>query len=292
MSEDSTSRVGEVVGERYRLDELLSRGGQGSIYAATDLVDGESVAVKVLSGAKARDPELRERMFREARAMVSLSGTAAVRVLDQKWSARGELCLILERLHGRDFEDYLQQREGLDLPLALHEVVAMLEPIAVTLEAAHAAGILHRDVKPANIFVCTNGTVRLLDFGFAKFITLRGLTRLGYVAGSPSYIAPETWGGKHDSLDHRVDVYALGAVVFRALAGRPPFAAEQLLELYQLVMHAPRPSLHALRPDLPADIDAWVEQALAIDPHQRFSSATALFGALAALARRDVKPND
>lgn len=290
VTDEAARRVGEVIGGRYRLDALLSRGGQGFVFAATDLVDNEPVAVKILSGARAQDPEWRERMFREARAMVSLAGTAAVRVLDQKWSDNGELCLVLERLLGVDFEDYLERRHAENRPVELRELVALLEPIAVTLEAAHNAGILHRDVKPANIFVLDSGGVRLLDFGFAKFITLRGLTRLGYVAGSPSYIAPETWSGKSDGLDHRIDVYALGAVAFRALAGRPPFQTDKVVDLYRLVTTAPRPSLHALRPDLPQEIDAWVEHALAIDPEERFMSARALWSALAAVARRSAEP--
>lgn len=223
--------------------------------------------------------------------MVNLAGTAAVRVLDQKWSDHGELCLILERLHGVDFEEYLTRREAAGSRVEVKELVDLLEPITATLEAAHAAGILHRDVKPANIFVVDDGSVRLLDFGFAKFITLRGLTRLGFVAGSPSYIAPETWSGTSDALDHRVDVYALGAVAFRALAGRPPFKAEKVVDLYQLVMHAPRPSLHALRPDLPPEIDDWVERALAIDPNERFLSARALWSALGAVALRSINPS-
>lgn len=284
MHEDNRDRTGEVIGGRYRLDELLSSGGQGCVFAATDLKDKEQVAVKTLTGAKAQDPEWRERMFREARAMVSLSGTAAVRVLDQKWSDSGELCLILERLHGSDFQDYLSDREERGERFSLPDVLRLLEPIAKTLDAAHSAGILHRDVKPANIFVVSDGSVRLLDFGFAKFVTLRGLTRLGYIAGSPSYIAPETWGGESDGLDRRIDVYGLAAVVFRALAGRPPFQAEQLADLFRLVTNAPRPSLHALRPDLPPDIDAWVHQALAIDPEQRFSHVRALWNALGAIA--------
>jgi eukaryotic-like serine/threonine-protein kinase len=279
-------RLGELIGERYRLDELLSRGGQGAVYAGTDVRDNGQVAIKVLNGEKAADPEWRERMFREARAMVSLSGTAAVRVLDQKWSERGELCLVLERLHGVDFEDYLAGREGMGQRFSLPELVALLEPIAKTLEAAHGAGILHRDVKPANIFVVEGGGVRLLDFGFAKFITLRGLTRLGYVAGSPSYIAPESWSGSPDGLDHRIDVYGLATVAFRALAGRPPFQANTVLDLHRLVTHAARPSLHALRPDLPADIDAWVEQALAIDPDERFMSVRALWSSLGGIAEQ------
>jgi serine/threonine-protein kinase len=290
VSEQAARRVGEVIGGRYRLDSLLSRGGQGAVFAATDLVDNESVAVKVLNGAKASDPEWRERMFREARAMVSLAGTAAVRVMDQKWSERGELCLILERLHGVDFEEYLARREAAGQQLGVKELVDLLEPIAETLAAAHNSGILHRDVKPANIFVLDAGGVRLLDFGFAKFITLRGLTRLGYVAGSPSYIAPETWSGKSDVLDHRIDVYGLAAVAFRALAGRPPFQTEKVADLYQLVITAPRPSLLALRPDLPPEIDGWVEHALAIDPDERFMSVRALWSALGAVALRSLNP--
>lgn len=275
-----------MIGERYRLDQLLSRGGQGAVYAGTDLRDQEEIAVKVLNGDKARNPEWRERMFREARAMVNLAGTAAVRVLDQKWSDRGELCLILERLHGVDFEDHLAKRETAGQRFALLELVTLLEPIALTLDAAHQAGILHRDVKPANIFVVASGGVRLLDFGFAKFITLRGLTRLGYVAGSPSYIAPESWSGSTDGLDHRIDVYGLATVLFRALSGRAPFQAKAVLELHKLVTEAPRPSLHALRPDLPVDIDDWVQQALAIHPDERFMSVRALWSALRVIAEK------
>jgi serine/threonine-protein kinase len=284
--EADRDRTGEVIGGRYRLDHLLGRGGQGYVFAATDLQDGEQVAVKTLSGPKAEDPEWRERMFREARAMVSLVGTSAVRVLDQKWSDKGELCLILERLHGRDFEDYLAERELKQQPFGLGELVDLLTPVARTLETAHEAGILHRDIKPSNIFIANQGNVRLLDFGFAKFISLRGLTRLGHVAGSPSYIAPEAWGGQPDKLDARVDVYGLAAVVFRALAGRPPFQAAKVYDLYRMVTEAKRPSLLEYRPDLPEDIDGWVEQSLAIDPNQRFSQIGALWTSISVLVTR------
>jgi serine/threonine-protein kinase len=284
------ARIGEVIGGRYRLDHLLGKGGQGHVFAGTDLRDGEAVAVKTLSGPKAEDPEWRERMFREARAMVSLVGTSAVRVLDQKWSDRGELCLILERLHGRDFEDYLEQREQAGKPFGLAELIDLLTPVALTLESAHAAGILHRDIKPSNIFITDKGEVRLLDFGFAKFISLRGLTRVGHVAGSPSYIAPEAWGGQPDRLDARVDVYGLAAVVFRALAGRPPFQAAKVYDLYRMVTEAERPSLAKLRPDLPEDIDFWVEQSLAILPDHRFSTIRALWTSVSVLASRASAP--
>lgn len=284
VQDDTARRIGEIIGGRYRLDGLLGSGGQGQVFAATDLRDGESVAVKTLSGSKALDPEWRERMFREARAMVNLAGTAAVRVLDQKWSEKGELCLILERLYGRDLEEYLSERETRGERPTIAEVIELLAPIASTLDVAHGAGILHRDLKPGNIFILDDGSVRLLDFGFAKFISLRGLTRMGQVAGSPSYIAPEAWSGKPDALDARVDVYGFAAVIFRVLAGRPPFQAGRVYDLYKLVTQAPRPSLHALRPDLPADIDAWVQQSLAIDPSERFSQVRASWTALGGLA--------
>ncbi len=291
MTEDADkNRIGEVIGGRYRLDHLLGKGGQGHVFAATDLRDGEQVAVKTLSGPKAEEPEWRERMAREARAMVRLVGTSAVRVLDQKWSDRGELCLILERLHGRDFEDYLAELEGRQKQLALGELVDLLTPVALTLESAHAAGILHRDIKPSNIFITKTGEVRLLDFGFAKFVSLRGLTRVGHVAGSPSYIAPEAWGGQPDRLDARVDVYGLAAVVFRALAARPPFQAAKVYDLYRMVTEAKRPSLRQFRPDLPPDIDDWVEQSLAIDPNHRFSQIRALWNALSGIVARATVP--
>jgi serine/threonine-protein kinase len=214
-----------------------------------------------------------------------------VRVLDQKWSDRGELCLILERLHGRDFEEYLADREAQRKKLGLGELVDLLTPVALTLEAAHAAGILHRDIKPSNIFITNTNEVRLLDFGFAKFVSLRGLTRVGHVAGSPSYIAPEAWGGQPDTLDARVDVYGLAAVVFRALAARPPFQAAKVYDLYRMVVEAERPSLRQFRPDLPQDIDDWVQQSLAIDPNHRFSQIRALWNALSGIvAQASVPP--
>jgi serine/threonine-protein kinase len=173
--------------------------------------------------------------------------------------------------------------------LSLEQVVQLLGPIADTLGAAHAIGIVHRDLKPGNIFVVDaahGGGARLLDFGYAKFLRSPSFTAQGTVAGSPSYIAPEAWAGKSSALDHRMDVYGLGAVVFRCLARRPVFDASSLGDLLILATTAERPSLHALRPDLPAKIDDWVRAALAIDPAERFSSIAALWRAFGSMAVR------
>jgi serine/threonine-protein kinase len=246
------------------------------------LRDNDEVAVKVLAQAFAGDPSWHERMFRERDAMASLSGTAAVRVLDQKWTSDGALCLVMELLQGKDLEQFLQENiEGSGRRLRAAALPEIFGPIVDTLEVAHAQGIVHRDLKPGNIFIVLGGPrpgVRLLDFGFAKFTRMPSVTAAGFVAGSPSYIAPETWMGKPP--DHRVDIYALGALIFRALAGRPPFYAQDLGQMLMLATSSERPSLRELRPDLPAGIDDWVHQALAINAEERFVRVRGMWNAL------------
>jgi serine/threonine-protein kinase len=247
--DDKRGREGEIIGGRYQLHGLLDKGGQGSVYLARDLRDQDEVAVKVLSEAFAQDPTYRERMFREARAMAALSGTAAVRVLDQQWTSDGALCLVMELLRGKDLENFLHSIESRGIVLPVRAMAEIFTPIVDTLQVAHAQGIVHRDLKPGNIFVIDpqyGGGVRLLDFGFAKFTRMPSFTAAGFVAGSPSYIAPEAWMGK--TPDHRVDVYALGALIFRALAGQPPFYSQDLREMLMKVTSNERPGLHVLRP--------------------------------------------
>lgn len=277
-SSRTLERIGELVGGRYELCELIASGGQGHIYRATDIHAGDAVAVKVLRSEFAQDVQWRERMYREARALCTLSGTSAVRVFDQKWSSDGALCIVMELLEGTHLEDALQRREDGGLKLAPSELVELLAPVVDTLEMAHRNSIIHRDLKPANIFVQVDGSVRLLDFGFAKFERLLAMTKFGQVAGSPSYLAPESWGGDSSVLDRRVDVYGLASVMFRALAGRPPFQGDMGALLRQ-VTTAPRPKLTHFRADLPTALDDWAETALAVSPEHRFDSVRALWNA-------------
>jgi eukaryotic-like serine/threonine-protein kinase len=277
-------RTDEVIGGRYRVLNLIDRGGQGAVYRALDMRDGDEVAVKVLSAPDIDGAEWRERMFREAHALTVLSGTAAVRVYHQVWAGDGALCLIMELLHGSDFEDYLRAREAAGEQQSVLGLAPLMEPVVETLEAAHGVGILHRDIKPANIYVQHDGSVRLLDFGLAKFVRMRSLTAAGFVAGSPSYIAPEGWKGKTQLLDQRIDVYGLAAVIFRALTGKPPFAAEDVRDVLLQATRGERPSLYALRPDLRPEVDDWVRQALAIEPADRFTRVHAMWQALKSVA--------
>jgi eukaryotic-like serine/threonine-protein kinase len=271
-------RTGELIGGRYELCDVIASGGQGHVYRAKDVLAGDWVAVKVLRAEFAQDVAWRERMYREARALCTLSGTSAVRVFDQKWASDGALCIVMELLDGMHLEDVLHVREDRGLVMSPRDLSPILAPVVDTLEMAHRNAIIHRDLKPANIFVQIDGSVRLLDFGFAKFERLLAMTKFGQVAGSPSYLAPECWGGDSSILDRRVDVYGLASVIFRALTGRPPFEGD-IVTLLRQVTTAPRPRLGAFRPDLPSALDDWAETALAIAPEQRFDSVGALWNA-------------
>lgn len=272
------SRTGELVGGRYELADVVASGGQGHIYRARDVQAGDWVAVKVLRDEFAKDTQWRERMFREARALCTLSGTSAVRVFDQRWTADGALCIVMELLEGVHLEATLRDMEHRKRTISPAHLALLLDPVVDTLEVAHRNAIIHRDLKPANIFVLTDGSVRLLDFGFAKFERLMAMTHFGQVAGSPLYLAPEAWSGDSSVLDRRVDVYGLSATIFRSLCRRPPFKGEAL-KLLELVTTAPRPKITDLRPDLPPALDDWAQTALAIDPNARFDSVRAMWNA-------------
>jgi serine/threonine protein kinase len=274
--------LGETIARRYRLLEVIGRGGYCVVYRAADLHLLDEVAVKVLHDVHARDPGFVERMDREYSALDALRGTAAPVV--HAFHREGKhVFLVMELLTGRDFESHLTQTERKHGLLSTGRFVRYLSPIVDTLEAAHERGIVHRDLKPANIFVLENGDplgVRLLDFGLAALRSSRPITGPGMVIGSPSYIAPEMWQRTSREIDHRADIYSMGAIIFRALTGSVPFPAESMLQKLEAATKAERPSLHALRPDLPLSVDQWTAQALAVDPEKRFSRIRAMWNAI------------
>jgi serine/threonine-protein kinase len=274
--------TGRILDGRYQLLELIGQGNHGIVYRAVDQVSRYEVAVKLLRDVEA-NPEYYVRMVREARAMAALAGTSAVQVHGFGSDVDGVFYIVMELLSGVNFEEHLGRVEARGGHLAAARMVQILDPIIATLEAAHDRGIVHRDLKPSNIFLLDaerGGGVRLLDFGLVKLMGARPLTRQGMVAGSPSYIAPEAWAGNPSKLDHRIDVYSFAVIVFRVLSGTVPFDTGDLFEKLTLVTSGKRPSLRALRPDLPPDIDYWVEQAMAIKPEDRFARMRAMWHAL------------
>lgn len=278
-------RVGQVIGQRYELRQVVGRGGQGMVYRALDKWSQREVAVKVLGSKAAREPQMVERLMREQQAMSALKGTSAVELFDVCRGNDGELCLVMELLRGTDLDEHLFTLEARGERMPLRRVAAVFDPIVDTLETAHAAGILHRDLKPANIFLLEDGNVRLLDFGMARLKRSAPLTAAGTVMGSPSFMAPEAWKGVSDLLDHRADVYSLGVILFRVLAGQLPFGGDSLKDKFLGATSASRPSLRRLRPDLPPAADEWVETALAVDREQRFGNVRALWNAFLTVFR-------
>ena len=266
---------GDVIDDRYRLGDIIGTGGHGMVFRAEDLDLSAPVAVKCLHPNITSEPVFTTRIAREARAMGLLSGTSATQILAFNQSRKGTLYIVMELCEGQDLEAYLTGIERKGQKLGLDRALELIEPVVDTLEVAHGRGIVHRDVKPANVFVLrkkTRGVVRLLDFGLAKEVGGSTVTRPGTITGSPSYMAPEVWAGKPQDLNHRVDIYSLGSVVFRMLGGRLPFPARKMVELLRAVSSDPRPSLRALRPDLPEGVDAWAARALAVAPEDRHAS--------------------
>jgi eukaryotic-like serine/threonine-protein kinase len=276
-------RPGDVINNRYRILERLGSGAHGVVYRARDLETRGELALKFLGEGKGLDPELSQRMEREALAMARLRGTSAVYVHGIATAQDGMLYVAMEMLYGKDFEEYLADAEKVGGRIKAARLLEILRPVAGTLEQAHHQGIIHRDLKPSNVFIvdaAKGGGVRLLDFGLAKVLDASTLTTDGVIAGTPSYIAPEAWRGTSKTLDHRIDVYALGVIVFRALSGRLPPPSSNVLEICKWATSGERPSLHALRPSLPAGVDAWIQKALAIFPNERFQSIAAAFTGL------------
>ncbi len=267
--------TGSVLRESYRMLELLGRGGMGEVYEAQRLDDGRRVAIKVLFPHLAEQTQMLERFRREALAARRLPLACAPEVLDVGETPDGTHYIVMERLFGEDLAALLRRRGKLEPD----EVGKLLDHIAAALDAAHAQAIVHRDLKPQNVFLVESGDwpdVRLLDFGIARLrdgIGVDTITADAVVLGSPGFLAPEQARGDSASIGPHTDVFALGAILYRALTGVNGFPSRNAAQaIYEAIHYTPiEPS--KVRPDLPAQLDAVIAQALAKDPAQRYASA-------------------
>ena len=262
----------EVIADRYRLDGLLGRGGMGEVRLGHDERLGRPVAVKLLHHSMAADEGARRRFEDEARAAAQLVHPNAVAVFDTG-EHEGIPYIVMECLPGRTLADEIA--EG---PMPAPRVRAVALQVLSALEAAHRAGVIHRDVKPGNILLTADGTAKVGDFGIAK--TAEGLdhTATGMIVGTPSYLAPERITGSPATA--RSDLYAVGVVLYEALAGAKPFHDRSPLALAAALQHeAPRP-LGALAPGADAALVAATERAMARDPADRFASASSMGAAI------------
>ncbi|MCX6462137.1 MAG: serine/threonine-protein kinase, partial [Pseudonocardiales bacterium] len=272
----------------YRIEELLGRGGMGEVYRAHDTERDRQVALKVLPAHLAEDTEYQERFRRECRAAARLNEPHIVPI-HTFGEIDGRLFLDMRLVEGTDLASWLKTYGAMPADAA----VSVVSQVAAALDAAHAAGLIHRDVKPSNVLLAgvQGGIVDrevfayLFDFGIARaqdgMSDDPALTRAGTMPGSLAYVAPERFSGVEG--DPRADVYALACVLHQALTGHPPYEGD-LATLMRSHLGAPPPRPSSTRPDLPAGLDQVVAQGMAKDPAQRPASA----GALAAAARREI----
>jgi hypothetical protein len=261
---------GQVLAQRYRIQRLLGKGGMGAVYLAEDEVLGELVALKVISSAFATDEvAMVARFRREAAAARKVSSPSVIRIHDLGEARPGLLYLSMEYFAGRTLTEVIAQR-GV---VPLKDVQDMLQQIGAGLEAAHQVGVVHRDLKPSNILVGERGMVKIIDFGLATTQVADGLTATGTMLGTPHYMAPEQVRGK--PVDARTDVYALGALAYHLVCGRPPFAGDNPIAIGFAHLSEPVTAPRQLRKDVPPALEGAIVAALAKAPEDRPVSAKA-----------------
>ena len=262
-----TLAIGEVVADKYRIERLLGSGGMAEVYAAINIRTDRRVALKWILPALAASPEVLARFRREALAAGRINHPNVVTIFDVV-EHQSSACLVMEMLSGETLADRMK-RTG---PMAFVEAVAIMLPAMRGVAAAHFHGVIHRDLKPDNIFLCmdADGSIRdckVLDFGVSKLTvadaaTTGDITLSGNVVGTPEYMAPEqVRAGKH--ADHRIDIYSLGVVFYEMLAGRPPFVGEHFSGLMLDIMQRDPPPLVSLRTDVPRRLAGVIHRALA-----------------------------
>ena len=267
------AEIGSVLGGRYRLVELLGQGGMATIYRATDAQLGRDVAVKILRPEYGRDPDFVSRFRMEAQSVASLSSPNVVAVHDFGMDPVGPF-IVMDYVDGEDLATLLR-RTG---PLQPRQSARIAVEVARALAAAHARGIIHRDIKPGNILLAQDGRVQVADFGIARAIADAQMTLPGTTLGSVQYMSPEQARG--EPATERSDLYSLGVVLFEMLTGRRPFEGDSAasIAMARLTPPVPLPSQH--RRSIPPTLEAICRRAMAIDAAERFPSANAMADAL------------
>jgi eukaryotic-like serine/threonine-protein kinase len=258
--------VGEVLADRYEVEELVGAGGMSSVYRAHDRLLDRKVALKVMHQHYGEDPEYVERFRREARSVAALSHPNVVTVID-RGEHEGRQFIVFEYVDGENLKQLIQRRGPAPVATALE----LAKQIAQALSFAHQQGLVHRDVKPQNVLLNGDGAAKVTDFGIARSIDVKhGVTQTGTVLGTSDYIAPEQAQGQ--SVDAQTDVYSLGVVLYELLTGEVPFPGESFVAVAMRHINEPPPPVRDKRPDVPPRVEAAVQRAMAKDPADRFAS--------------------
>lgn len=270
-----------VAGGKYRVDRVLGIGGMGVVVAATHLHLGQAVAIKFMLPAALKDKESVERFLREARSAAQLRSEHVTRVLDVGTLETGAPYIVMEYLEGLTLDAFLEQGNSLSIGEAVEYTIQVCEAVA----EAHARGIIHRDIKPTNLFLTRTADkqalVKVIDFGLSKTIgaNSRKITKDFTVMGTPTYMSPEQLRSTSD-VDTRTDIWALGVVLYELLSGQVPFEAESIAEVCALVLGSPPRPIEAERRDVPPGLAAVITRCLQKEPDDRFATVAELAEAL------------
>src|SRR3954466_12779695 len=275
-----------LLAQRYRLERRLAQGGMAEVWLATDMSLSRQVAVKVLKSTLAADPVVAERFRREVITVARLSHPNIVAVHDTI-DYDGRQAVVMQLVNGKSLRQLLDEQKRLGPELTMH----IGSCVASALDAAHGAGLVHRDVKPGNILITPDGRVLLTDFGIAKGLGVTGddLTSANVMMGTAKYLSPEQVRGK--KLDGRADLYSLGLVLYECLAGRVPFLGETDTDTALARLNRDPPDLARLRPTLPYGLAELIHRLLARRPMDRFATGSDLRVALTRIATRADAPN-
>jgi predicted Ser/Thr protein kinase len=267
---------GDLVADRYELEELLGSGGMSDVFRARDNQLDRRVAIKILHERYAGDPEYLARFRTEARSVARLSHPNIVTVIDRGDDA-GRQYIVFEHVDGENLKELVQRSGRLPVRRAIELALAVADGLAF----AHQEGLVHRDVKPQNVLLSREGEVKVTDFGIARSLEVEhGVTQTGTVIGTGEYLAPEQASGK--PISPATDVYSLGVVLWEMLAGEVPFKGENFVTVALRHVNEPVPSLREIRPDVSSRLAAAVERSLAKDSAHRFPSMAALASELRA----------
>jgi serine/threonine-protein kinase len=274
MGQSDLPKPGDLIGVRYRIESLLGKGGMGAVFAAVNQATGRAVAIKWMLPGAARSKEALARFLAEARATAKIEHPNVIQILDVGQDGDAPF-LVMERLRGESLAQRLE-RAG---RMAPDEALRVLIPACKGLAEAHSEGIIHRDIKPDNIFLCQgkDGSPRppkVLDFGISKLFDQEGdggapMTQTGIAMGTPWYMSPEQLNAPSKP-DARFDVYAMGVVLYECLTGRPPYDAEGLFELVQQIATGNPTPIRAIAPEVPPDLEAVAMRAMAADREARY----------------------
>jgi serine/threonine-protein kinase len=278
MSQQAEHRVGSVIGGKWRVDALLGSGSMAAVFAVTHR-NGARAALKILHPSLCADPAVCERFLGEGYLTNSVKHVGIVRVLDDGVTDDGCVFLVMDLLEGLTLEALRQERGG---RIELIEVLDIADKLMDVLHAVHEAGIIHRDLKPQNVFVCDDGSVKLLDFGVARVLDggNRQLSVFGLVLGTPSFMSPEQALGARDKVDHRTDIWSLGATLFTSLTGQTvhlgPNPQARLLAAAKMNAR----SVSLVRQDLPPMVSAAIDMSLRFKKEDRWQNVDAFRRAL------------